>query len=254
MTQSVRSDASDHRSTAATGPVSALLVGTLACGLAAVTPTSWWLRAIGGAGDPALQSGIALARVTSACVALALLAVAWLYRRSREPLAASEPPRTHGGPALALLLVAAALLRIIHLDSGLWYDEIVTLVEFVRLPLASLVTTYTSTNNHILYSLLAKACTSLFGESSWALRLPAAVFGVASIWALFGLGREVTTRREALLASALMAFSYHHVWFSQNARGYTILLLGTIVATELLMRGLANGRRSLWAAMLSRWP
>ena len=101
MTGSVHSDEGE-RSTAANGPVWAVLVGAFACGLAAVTPNSWWFRAIGGAIDPAVQSGIVLARVTSSCVALALLAVAWLYRRSGSLV----------GPWLSHLLVDAGIMVI----------------------------------------------------------------------------------------------------------------------------------------------
>jgi uncharacterized membrane protein len=59
----------------------------------------------------------------------------------------------------------------------------------------------------------------LFGDSGAALRLPAALFGVASLGAVYALGREVVGRREGLLAALALAFSYQHVWFSQNARG-----------------------------------
>ena len=31
-------------------------------------------------------------------------------------------------------------------------------------------------------------------------------------------GYQVTSEREALLSVVLLAFSYHHIWFSQNAR------------------------------------
>jgi uncharacterized membrane protein len=47
---------------------------------------------------------------------------------------------------------------------------------------------------------------------------------VASIGALYLLGRAVAGPTEALFAAALMTVAYHHVWFSQNARGYSGLL------------------------------
>ncbi len=148
--------------------------------------------------------------------------------------------------AVPTVLGLAALLRGIRLDSGLWYDEVVTLVEYVRLSTADLVTTYASLNNHILFSVLARGSISLFGESAWALRLPAAVFGVASIAALWLLGRQVASRGEALLASLFLAVSYHHVWFSQNARGYTALLLLSLLATSLFLHGVRHRSPGAW--------
>ncbi len=48
--------------------------------------------------------------------------------------------------------------------------------------------------------------------------------------------------REALLAAALLAVSYHHIWFSQNARGYTALLFWTLLCTLLFYQGLESRR------------
>jgi hypothetical protein len=39
-----------------------------------------------------------------------------------------------------------------------------------------------------------------------------------------------------LFAAALLAVSHHHVWFSQNARGYTGLLLYTLLGSEAFLR------------------
>jgi len=60
--------------------------------------------------------------------------------------------------------------------------------------------------------------------------------GVASVWAVWWFGVRFSGRREALLAAALLTFSYHHLWFSQDARGYTGLLLWTLLATGLFLR------------------
>ena len=79
---------------------------------------------------------------------------------------------------------------------------------------------------------------AIFGDGPAALRLPAVLFGVASIAALYLFARRVTTVREALVAAALMTVSYHHIWFSQNARGYSALLFWTLVSSWLFARAL----------------
>ena len=137
---------------------------------------------------------------------------------------------------LPALLVVAAILRLKDLGDGMWFDEISTLVQYVRPPLSHILTTFDSKNQHLLYSVLAHGSVRMFGESAWALRLPAAILGVASIGALAWFGGLITSRREALAASALLTFSYHHVWFSQNARGYTGLLLAALVASGILLK------------------
>ncbi len=147
---------------------------------------------------------------------------------------------------LAGILIAATALRLYHLNQGLWLDEVSTLVHYAWAPFGEIITTYESQNQHFLYSLLAHTSFLIFGESAWALRLPAVLFGIGSIWALYLLAREVSSTREAVFSAALMAVSYHHVWFSQNARGYTGLLFWTLLASWLFVRGLAEPRPQLW--------
>jgi mannosyltransferase len=149
---------------------------------------------------------------------------------------------------LAAILFVGAALRIYGLDSGLWYDEIVTLIESVRPPLREIVTHFPSNNDHLLYSVLGHLSIGMFGEHAWSLRLPAFLFGLLSLPLVYILGIGITNRFEASAAAALLAISYHHIWFSQNARGYTILLFCALFATHLLLRGLRTNRRSDFVA------
>lgn len=164
--------------------------------------------------------------------------------RRREPIS----PTTIG--LLLVFLAAGLALRLIDLGNGLWHDEINTLLEFGRMPVREIIATYTSQNQHVLYSVLSAVSFSIFGESSWALRLPAALFGAASLGAVFWFGSLVTSRREALLATLLLTVSYHHLWFSQNARGYTGMLLLALIASGLLVKLLAGGARRSWPLVL----
>ena len=134
---------------------------------------------------------------------------------------------------LSGLTLLALAVRIIGLNGGLWLDEIYSLVNQFRLSPSSLLVTFVGDNQHPLYAILASISVSMFGEQAWVIRLPALLFGVASIPALYALGVRIgIRRREALLAAALLALSYHHVWFSQNARGYSIIAFTAIFCTE----------------------
>lgn len=159
-------------------------------------------------------------------------ASAWIPGLARR----EQPVRAVEWAVLAGALAAALGLRLVSLSAGLWIDEIQTLVDYVRLPLPQLLATFDSQNQHLLYSVLARVSSTIFGESAWSLRIPAVLFGVGSVAALFWFARTVATTREALLAVVLITVSYHHIWFSQNARGYTGLLLWTLVGTGLFVR------------------
>jgi hypothetical protein len=150
---------------------------------------------------------------------------------------------------LVLVLGLGLCLRLPGLGRGLWYDEIQTLVEYVLQPWGMLLTTFDNTNQHLLFSVAARAVTGVFGASATTLRMPAVLFGVASLWAVIWFGRRWLPPRQAWWSAIILAVSYHHIWFSQNARGYTGLLLGTLVSTGLfldLLRGEAASPRRVW--------
>jgi 4-amino-4-deoxy-L-arabinose transferase-like glycosyltransferase len=124
----------------------------------------------------------------------------------------------------------------------MWLDEFITFIKYVQLPTGQILAQYDSKNHHMLFTLLAHGSVTVFGESSWAIRLPAALLGILSIPALYALGRLIASRAEAFLAAGFLTASYHHVWFSQNARGYTGLLLGALLTTVLFLKLLAAER------------
>ena len=222
-----------------------LLLGTV------LSPTQL-LGAFGAGATPpaaAVHHGALLFKAALAVLGLCIAALAALPASAAAGSAPVQPAAARqrwATGALSLILLTAGLLYLHRLDDGLWFDEIVTYFHYARLPFGQILLIYDDQNQHILYSLLAHAAFVAFGEGAWALRLPAVLFALGSVWALFMLGRLVSNTVEALLASALMAFSYQLVWFSQNARGYTGLLFLTLLSSWLFLRGLREARRRLW--------
>lgn len=160
-----------------------------------------------------------------------------------RPIGADLP---HAGAWLTLLVAMAVALRLNNLAGDLWLDEITTAIDSRRASLGELLTTYTFAGRHLLNSLLVRVSTELFGPSEWAIRLPAWLFGVAGVPATYFLARSVFNRREAMLTAGLVATSYHHVFFSLNARGYTGYLFFVTLGTAFLLRALESGRRRDW--------
>src|SRR3954447_13233864 len=199
-----------------------------------------------------LLLGSILFRVAWTMLGIALFVLPYLpfWQRSVRPRETAPPePQSAAAVACILGLLGCALaLRLYKLDVGLWYDEVLTYVGYARMPFGEILTTYNNENQHFVFTLLAHACFVVFGEGAWALRLPAAIFGVASIWALCVFARQVGSTRQALFAAALFTFSYHHLWFSQNARGYSGLLFWALLSSYFLLRALREDRAGLWLA------
>jgi len=149
--------------------------------------------------------------------------------------------------AVAALTAFGMLLRLLNVGSDLWLDEIRATLDARDMSALQVVGTYVRSNVHLLNTLLMKLSLALFGESELAARLPAVLFGSATVPALYRVSRLALSREGSLGAAFLLAVSYHHIFFSQNARGYVLYLFFSLVATELLVRGLERNRLRTWA-------
>lgn len=89
-----------------------------------------------------------------------------------------------------------------------------------------------------LYYVLAWLWTQVFGVGEVGVRSLSAVLGTALIPVTFGAARELGGRRAGLIAAALVAVNPQLIFFSQEARAYSLL---TLLATL-----------SFWAFLIAR--
>lgn len=144
-------------------------------------------------------------------------------------------PRAHR-VAVVVMLVAAIVLRLLHLAQPMRYDEAVTYVYFARLPLPEAISTYTYPNNHLLHTLLVKGSVALFGNHPWAIRLPAFAAGVAIVPAAHVVARMLYGGTAALVATAVVASSGLLTLYATNARGYSIVVLAFLLLMIVAIR------------------
>ena len=147
--------------------------------------------------------------------------------------AATARPRARESLALVLILLVATALRSVNLDDQLWLDEISALTGSIQRPFIDIVSQWPGAASHILYELMARIGLLTVGLPV-GIRLPAVVFGVVSVGLAYAFARRAFGYRPAIFIAALLAVSYHHVFFSQNARGYT-LLIALYMATLLIL-------------------
>ncbi len=147
-----------------------------------------------------------------------------------------------GITGLALLLRLHDLGRL-----SLWLDEGITAYK-MSLPVQKLLA-YTELDNvPPLYYLILHAVRSWI-HSDFALRLPSALFSVATIPVLFLIGQTLFDRRVAVLSCFLLSLSTFHVWFSQEARSYSFYCLCYALSLLFLVRWNRNAEssRDWWA-------
>ena len=90
------------------------------------------------------------------------------------------------------------------------------------------------------YYLVLHVTTQFLGESEWALRFPSAVAGVLSVLVVYLLGQKLYSWREGLISALMMAVLWTPIYYSQEARMYSLLLLSTLLATYFLVSMLRN--------------
>ncbi len=148
-------------------------------------------------------------------------------------------------PAIVLALTAVgAVLRFFGLNGmGLWLDESNSVIIAAE-DLSGMVQRLRLDSSPILYYLLLHFWTLLFGVSALAVKSLSAVFGVLLIPATFLLGREMSGRKVGLWASGLMAIAPLAIYYSREARMYSLLpLLGALLFWSALRFLRGGGRR-----------
>ena len=112
-------------------------------------------------------------------------------------------------------------------------DENEILLSWVYTPIDSIVNTWSlgvlSGGHHVFHTITLRMMVLLFGEENeLAIRFPAFAAGVACLWFIYKISREIFPSRAlahfAMLVSAVCPI---HIYYSQTARGYSFMILFT---------------------------
>jgi len=155
-----------------------------------------------------------------------------------------DKPRYQYGLLAAITLLAMAL-RFYKLGTwSFWIDELFTLnrVEAHYGSLDMVVRTIAGTKWIPLSLLLISPVLKMLGANEWTARLVPAMIGVASVPALYLPTRRIFGPTVALLAALLLAISPWHIYWSQNARFYTSLMLLSSLALLAFFFGIERDR------------
>jgi uncharacterized membrane protein len=149
---------------------------------------------------------------------------------------------------LGLILIAFGL-RLAFLDKqSLWYDEGVTWM-LSKMLLPDLINWTAEDIQPPFYYLFIWNTDIIFGDREWALRFPSVVFNILTLPLIYILARRIYLTSSAsnlashqsgmaasILAVILSALSPLMVYYSQEARMYTLLVFESTLAGYLLLR------------------
>ena len=138
--------------------------------------------------------------------------------------------------ALAVVLMAAAALRLHHLDTeSVWLDESFS-VAISRTSLANIVRETGQDVHPPLHYFLLFFWGKLAGGSAWAARLLSVVFSLGVIGATYAVASRLRSARVGLIAAALLAASVFQIEFAQEARMYALLALLSTLSVGAFIR------------------
>ena len=171
-----------------------------------------------------------------------------LPNNAQPPLAASAiRPVVFSGRALgALILLTTAMRFLVAHDRPLWLDEVWTGMIATQPSFNEFVARCVNEVNGPLYYIVDAIWAWVGGVSDFSLRFPAAVFGAAA--PLIALSTTTTLDKNArYIWCALLACWIPGIWFSQEARCYTLMVLLAVANTITFVSLLKSPtQRSAW--------
>ena len=167
----------------------------------------------------------------------------WPMRRNRK-----RPLSSHSYLLLILFILLAFGLRLHNLDAfSFWTDEGLTpLRAGYSIPeiLSNRIIIQegiTKDTHPPLYFLIIHFTHQLLGETDFAYRFPSVLAGILLVPLLFQFGQRWRRRSLGLLAALLTAVNPLQIWYANEARMYTLVVLLAAIASYLLLRALSGG-------------
>ena len=151
---------------------------------------------------------------------------------------------------LTLAVAIAAALRFWHLgQQSLWVDEVASLrTALAPLGRIAAVALRGDAFEPPGYFWLLHGVIQVMGRSEWALRLASAIVGTATIPIVWLLVRDVCRSISiANTAALLLAVNPLHIWYSQEARPYALVVCLGSAALLCLWRALQHDGIRWWA-------
>ena len=153
-----------------------------------------------------------------------------------------------------IIFILGTGLRIQNINKyDLWFDELSTdrysahqISNVVKSGSLPVYMRHIPCDPHsVLYYFLVYCYSSLFG--GWkSLRMISLIFSVLSLVIFYKLSRMFLKPSESLVAISLMSFNPFHIWYAQEARGYTMALFFMLLSVYFYMQTLRLNRLLYW--------
>jgi len=152
---------------------------------------------------------------------------------------------------ILFIVIIAIGLRLVSINQSLWLDEAIS-VSAAQKSITDLFGNFLPKDfNPPLYYLILHFWLRIFSVNELFIRLPSVIFGVVNVYFVYRLYQLIfKDRKGALFSSLFLATSGLHIYYSQEARAYSLSAFLATGSIYFFFRSLAvakieNLRRSL---------
>lgn len=138
--------------------------------------------------------------------------------------------KKHNIVLFTMLLIGVGLRSFQLSAKSIWYDEACT-VCFIQKPWNTILD-----HRYLMrpvYFLTLKLWSYFFGYKEFSLRFLSVLFGTASIYMIYKLGKKLFNERAGMLSAFILVFSAYAVIRSQQMRSYSMLMFFILLAVYL---------------------
>lgn len=148
---------------------------------------------------------------------------------------------------LLLLLLEGATLRLWRLgEASLTGDEMAWADLFLSKDILYPALNFGKGQNHAGYTVPTRLLIEVLGRSEFAVRFVPAALGIATLAAMWVLGKALMGRKAGLILVSLFAISYHPVVYSRVGRGYAIAIFFVSLVAYFLYTAWMRGGSWRW--------
>lgn len=139
---------------------------------------------------------------------------------------------------LILILCLGSILRFYNLGGPSCFNDELETLRIASYPSVSeMMNEVINTDVHPPgYQLLMYFVVHYIGNSEFWIRFPSVIFGILSILMIYILGKYIYSAKEGLIAASICSVLWAPLYFSQEARVYSMLFLFSMITTFYLLK------------------
>lgn len=151
-----------------------------------------------------------------------------------------------------VILALGLGIRLISLNQSLWLDEAINVLATKNYSFFGMITQYAKGDFHPpAFFAISWFWNHIFGTSEIAIRTPSVIFGIATIFVVYLIGKKLASRKLGLLSALLLAINPLHIFYSQEARMYSLAALTVSINIYLFIKLLKGERLNYFLFAIS---